>query len=155
METWRRCREHPDYEVSDHARVRNSKGRILSQFRCNGYVAVGLAYGPRYVHRLVADSFYERAEGLDQVNHIDSDKTNSLPYNLEWCTSKHNSQHYVDNGLGVQTPYNLRDPNGKAYIGTNLNKLCKEFGLQQGNLHKVMKGQRKSHKGWTRGGPHV
>jgi len=155
MEQWKRIPSHPRYEASTHGRIRNSNGKVIKQNLVNGYPTVGLAYGSAYVHRAVAECFCEKAEGQIEVNHIDCDRTNNVPSNLEWCTPKENSQHYVSHGRGVQTSYNLRDPHGKVYIGTNLSKLCRDFGLQQGNLHKVVKGERKSHKGWTRGGSNV
>ena len=42
------------------------------------------------IHKLVALTFVEGyKEGLE-VNHIDEDKTNNNPNNLEWCTHSEN-----------------------------------------------------------------
>lgn len=87
------------YEVSDQGEVRNRKTqRVLSQFpdKC-GYLRVVLTIGGRpshkLVHRLVAFAFVDNPHGYVEVNHIDEDKTNNLPSNLEWCTRLHNLMH--------------------------------------------------------------
>ena len=45
------------------------------------------------VHRLVAIAFIPNPYGLPEVNHIDEDKENNKASNLEWCTSKYNSNY--------------------------------------------------------------
>lgn len=52
------------------------------------------------IHRLVAEYWVEGfnpEEGRIIVNHIDENKTNNRPSNLEWCTHKYNSNH----GTGI------------------------------------------------------
>lgn len=76
----------------------------------SGYRTV--AYGDNgktktfYVHRLVAMAWLpvpEALQGLEnlEVNHDDGDKSNNKKSNLEWCTSKQNIKHSIDNGLAV------------------------------------------------------
>jgi len=48
-----------------------------------------------YVHRLVAETFLEKPDGCDVVNHIDSDRTNNRVDNLEWTTKSGNSIHAI------------------------------------------------------------
>lgn len=45
-----------------------------------------------YVHRVVCSAFHGPPWGR-QVNHIDGDKSNNTPSNLEWVTPQENSQH--------------------------------------------------------------
>lgn len=47
----------------------------------------------RYIHRLVAEHFIENPEHKKCVNHIDCDRSNNNVKNLEWVTSKENSEY--------------------------------------------------------------
>ena len=46
-----------------------------------------------FVHRLVAEAFIPNPNSMPMINHIDEDKTNNLPENLEWCDSSYNMMH--------------------------------------------------------------
>lgn len=113
MEEWRDIEVKNWYEVSNKGRVRSKdrviiipsnkhcseyekklKGKILSPLvDSQGYLTVCLGRGSkRYlVHRLVYEAFNgEIIEGM-QVNHIDEDKSNNVPSNLNLMTPKENS----------------------------------------------------------------
>ena len=45
------------------------------------------------VHRLVADAFLEKPEGLDVVNHKDRNTLNNCVENLEWCNQQYNNEY--------------------------------------------------------------
>ena len=97
-EFWKEVRDHPKYEVSNIGRVRNKKtGKMLSQSlnHPNGYMRVGLDRKHYYVHRLVADSFYDGDHTKMDVNHIDGNKLNNELPNLEWTMKKDNIEHEV------------------------------------------------------------
>lgn len=115
-EEWRDIEGYEGYyQVSNFGRVRKLdrytlktnrgvpylqkyKGCIMKAQRMkNGYLYLPLSkngkYKGHYIHRLVAKAFAPGyREGL-AVNHIDEDKMNNLPDNLEWVTYKENNSH--------------------------------------------------------------
>lgn len=89
------------YQVSDQARVRNNKGKILKQSvkvgKCVYYKYVKLykdgQYRQGYVHRMMAECFIPNPDNLPIINHKDEDGTNNRIDNLEWCTVEYNSNY--------------------------------------------------------------
>jgi hypothetical protein len=53
------------------------------------------------IHRLVAICFTENKNSniYTQINHIDGNKLNNTPENLEWCDAKHNTKEAIRLGL--------------------------------------------------------
>ena len=80
---------------------RHLKGKVLKQIVApNGYVQVALSINgkPRTarVHEIVARAFPEICgewfEGAE-INHKDENPLNNIATNLEWCTSKYNTNY--------------------------------------------------------------
>lgn len=130
----------PDYEVSNNGIVRTrsrkirythsvtgkehfrySETRLLKEHfnKRTGYIFYQLYKNKkmfnRPVHRLVADAFLEKTEGLNTVNHIDGNKLNNSIDNLEWCTLKYNHDH--------ATKYGLK-PSGERIATSKLTEIC-------------------------------
>ena len=92
------------YEVSHLGDVRNIKRRSLLKGKLDkyGYKQVcihvrGMNYKKFFsVHRLVAGAFIPLVEHMDQVDHIDRDRTNNHAENLRWCNSQMNNCNRVD-----------------------------------------------------------
>lgn len=65
----------------------------------NGYYMVSFQKEGRHksfsVHRIVARLFIPNPHNLPEVNHRDLKKTNNCVWNLEWMTSRGNSEHYT------------------------------------------------------------
>ena len=98
------------YKVSNHGNVISTdylgtgKSQLLKKHkRDDGYLGITIYINnipnPRSIHRLVADAFIPNPENLPYVNHKDGNKENNNVNNLEWITSKGNSNHAVDIGL--------------------------------------------------------
>lgn len=96
------------YKVSNKGNVRSvvrkdsigrkCGGRKRKHFcREGGYPDVSLYKDglrkQKLVHRLVAEAFIPNPNGLPEVNHLDENKKNNCVENLEWCTSKYNTNH--------------------------------------------------------------
>lgn len=90
MEQWEPISQCDDrYEVSNKGRVRNHDGLIMkTQNHRNGYKIISLMGTSHLIHRLVAENFLLNPYGLDEVVHIDGDKTNNDVDNLRWSTRK-------------------------------------------------------------------
>lgn len=93
------------YEVSRDGQVRNKKTKrvLTGKIDKDGYHQVQLKCRSRnYVkyyrlHILVAHTFLgPPPEGMDQVDHIDRDRTNNNVDNLRWSNSQLNNRNRVD-----------------------------------------------------------
>ena len=98
------------YQISDLGRVKSLKKWVISRRKYidseaimnptdngHGYLIISLRKGTErknhYIHRLVADAFVDKKDGCNCVNHIDYNKRNNTPKNLEWCTQGDNVRH--------------------------------------------------------------
>jgi hypothetical protein len=97
------------YKVSNHGEVYSCKrNRLLSIIieSTHGYARVNLYNNKRKthkVHRLVLESFSININNKEEINHIDSDRTNNKINNLEWSTRKENTDHRICNSLNLIT----------------------------------------------------
>lgn len=108
------------YEISNLARIRSilryansgkemilDKPYIFKQFiSSTGYLNIQMRdKGKRNkrlkIHRAVASAFNKNPNPklLKIVNHLDWNKLNNLPHNLQWSTKKEDVNHAFDNGL--------------------------------------------------------
>lgn len=74
-------------------KVCNSKGYKIVHVKVDGK-KVGI-----YLHRPIAILWVPNPEGKPYVNHIDGDRSNNDPSNLEWCTHQENMAHAFRTGL--------------------------------------------------------
>lgn len=81
---------------------------------CNGIRAI-------FVHRLVAESFLEYIDGMNEINHKDGNKQNNIVTNLEYCTSKYNSWHKF-HVLGYSHSTETRAKISSAKLGKKLSE---------------------------------
>lgn len=118
-EIWKDIEGFSKYQISNYGRVKSKErttiagNRGASRFRpemvmktCDfgyEYRKVNLRDDKGYtknvkVHRLVCQYFHPNPHNKPQVNHRDFDRTNNHMDNLEWATSKENSNHMVRAG---------------------------------------------------------
>lgn len=100
------------------------------------------------VHTIIANCFVENPNNYKYVNHIDSNKKNNHPSNLEWCTNSENIKHGWDSGNRTHknnTHVIVYDLNGN-YIGTftSLRKLAEKLKVDRHVVARILKGERKN-----------
>lgn len=90
---------HDFYLVSSFGRFKSLRDNIIMRQYMNekGYLTIGLndKIGRKKYksHRVVAMAFIHNPERKPQINHDDFIKANNFFMNLEWATSKENSNH--------------------------------------------------------------
>lgn len=148
-----------NYSISENGEVKNIKtNKILKpKKKKNGYLEVCLYPTPKQkkyilIHRLVAESFLEKEEGKEQINHKDGNKENNHLSNLEWCTSSENNLHAWENSLNkpsILRPIIQKDLNNriiqefKSVAEASRKTLC-----QVSHIREVANGDRKTCGGY-------
>ena len=93
------------YQISDEGQVKSLIGKEAKLISCtrlkSGYIDFGLCKDKKkyhhLAHRLVGIAFLNNPNNLPEINHKDENKSNNNVDNLEWCTSKYNSNY----GTGI------------------------------------------------------
>ena len=139
METWIAIDEFPDYSVSSEGRIKNNKTNKIKKpilNKRNGYYQTVLSYGDeghrkkktvRY-HKYIAKYFCSQDGDNLEVNHIDGDKSNNHPSNLEYVTSSYNQKHAYKLGL--------RDNSGQIAMANATKKRCKVVDKLTGEVYE-------------------
>ena len=168
METWKDVKSYEGlYEVSNLGRVRSldridrsgkqRKGRLLKLVinKC-GYSMVALYSSNGFrktksVHRIVYEAFVGDITKGKDINHIDENKQNNRPENLEALTHIENVRH----GTGIERhaviiskPVNQYTKDGQ-YIATysSVSEAMGITGISQSHISQIVNG-----KGRTAGG---
>ena len=156
------------YQVSSEGRIKSlsrltSNGRKIAEKILKpsnngwGYLQVILCKDGKHInhriHRLVAQAFIPNPENKPEVNHIDENKENNNVDNLEWVTSKENSNHgtHKERVAKAQSkPVMGISLDGKSYLYFNSTMDAGRLGgFKQSAISACCRGERKTHKGYT------
>lgn len=162
MSKCKNIKGHEHYVIYDDGRILNTKfNKFLNPYKDTvGYYSVVLCKNGKRsycrLHRLLAEYFIENPENKPQVNHKDADRLNYSISNLEWCTSKENVNHAMDNNL-MHPKAPSPESNYKKILrsdGIVYKSLTEAASLNKTHLSSISKclsGLRKTHHGfqWT------
>lgn len=136
------------YEVNRLGEVRNMKTMRLIQGDKNsvGYPRVLLyssSHSPQrqrfFRHRLVAESFIPNPLNLPEVDHIDSNRSNSNCNNLMWVTRKENEQRCYYRGSKPYYPFVAEFYDG-IHAYDHPIELAEEVGVSANIVREWLKG---------------
>lgn len=152
------------YQISNLGRLKSFGGRYRKSMP-DGYITLGCIGSSGYrevslrrpgiekhgrIHALVADHFLVRPYGAECVNHIDGNKLNNLPSNLEWTTMRGNCKHAVDTGLmnnrgerhklSKLTESDVIGMRKLKKCGVSYDELAKIFGVCRRQASDVVRG---------------
>lgn len=135
------------------------KGKSIKQaVNSNGYLVVQLWRNSKmkmmYIHRLIAELNIPNPDNKPFVNHIDGNKLNNNPSNLEWVTYLENVQHANATGLTPEThcarPVKQYDLKGNLIASyDSIYEAGTKTGFDKSKIGLVMRGKRKTHKGFV------
>lgn len=154
METWKICPSYPAYEASSLGRIRRiATGNIIKPIPAmNGYVVMNLWRGDHYkrmeMHRVVADAFLGRQEPGVVVNHLDGDKHNNVPKNLEYTTYTGNMLHSLSRrcAKGPLSPRarltneQAEEIRQRSWRGEECRHLASEYGVSKTTISQIKHG---------------
>lgn len=151
QELWKEIKNYEGlYWVSNLGRVK-SKRKILKPI--NGeYLKVGLSkngiQSTLYIHRLVGQTFIDRKENCNFINHKDENKHNNSANNLEWCSNEYNMNYGTRNERVSKgnSKYKIiqKDKNGNIIkIWNNIWDLTHNTNYKKDNISCCCRGKYK------------
>lgn len=136
-------------EEADLYRIINGRYHKLHKFVDNVgyYQTVFRINGKRIyvrVHRLIAEALVPNPYNLPMVNHIDGNKLNNDPSNLEWCTNSHNTQEAYNKGLYKSRRCSVKaiTITGESRIFKSIRQCAEELNINRKTLTNILKGLR-------------
>ncbi len=154
--------EREKFKISTYGRIINCKGDtefLVKESFINGYQNLPLKQKrngkstSRYVHKLVAEHFLERNDGV-YVIHLNYDKTDNKVNNLQWATKREKEVHQFSNPEYRNKPRKrtyskltetkvklikrkINDPNRR----TRMKMIARQFGISEMQLYRIKSGE--------------
>ncbi len=139
--------------VNKHLKKGAPTYKLSQRINRNGYVRVDLNIGTNgrkqvFLHRLIAETLIPNPNNLECVDHIDGNKLNNHPSNLQWITRGDNVRKAQQMGKWGTYPkkYKITNTSGKSIIIENISKFSRENNYMATKLVAISKGRRKTHK---------
>lgn len=160
------------YQISNYGMVKSlhfGKEKILKpSVNSSGYYRVFLKGNGKskrpFIHRLVAETFLEKIDNKNVVNHIDNNPKNNKVCNLEWVTQDENMAYMAKQGRSNKKGTWLEkiiESNKKNYVPiikmNQNNEILKRYekltdvkkdGYRPGDVCKCCQGERKTAGGF-------
>ena len=148
------------YEASNMGRIkslnyRNSKKeQILKPMwrRCDNYLRICLCKGGtrtyKYVHQVIAMTFLKNPYGFTEINHISTNVRDNRVSNLEYCTHKQNTNHWLTRLHRSKKIYCYNSNGDLEYTYSSVQSCAKVFNTKPSYIsYCARKG--KKYKGYT------
>ncbi|MBR9845403.1 MAG: HNH endonuclease [Algicola sp.] len=153
--------ENEHFKISNYGRILNCKGDTETEVKksyINGYQNLPLKQKngkstSRYVHKLVAEHFLKRNDGI-YVIHLNYDKTDNHVDNLKWATKREKELHQFNNPNWEKVVQKRSKNIGKLNEGkvkiikrqlknekNRINMIAKRFGVSDTQIHRIKKGK--------------
>lgn len=150
------------YKISNYGRIINCKTDkefLVKKYFINGYQTLPLKQEKngkqtsRYVHKLVAEHFIEKNDGICVI-HLNYDKTDNSVENLKWATKREKELHQFSNPKWECIVKERNKKIGKLNEGrvkiikrqlknnrTRINLIAKRFGVSDTQIHRIKRGE--------------
>lgn len=154
--------ENEKFKISNYGRVMNCKTDepfIVKQYYINGYQnlpvkqRVNGKQTSRYVHKLIAEHFLEKKDGVCVI-HLNYDKTDNRIENLKWATKREKELHQFSHPdwekiVEERGKKTAKLSEGKVRIikrqlknsKNRLSMIAKRFGVSDMQIHRIKTGE--------------
>lgn len=142
-----------NYEVKEDGVYNIKTGRKLKGAIDNkGYRRLSINGKGIREHRMIAEKFVPNPHNKPQVNHIDGNKLNNHPSNLEWCDNSENQIHAYKLGLSKPkskeehhqsklTIDDVRKYRKRHFNGESIKSIQKDCGLAYNAVWLMIKNR--------------
>tara|TARA_R100000935_G_scaffold55682_2_gene85965 strand:+ start:59988 stop:60533 length:546 start_codon:yes stop_codon:yes gene_type:complete len=167
-ESWKRIEfdekiaDNEQFKISNYGRIINCKGEkefLVNKVFTNGYQTLSLKQKKngkstsRYVHKLVAQHFLEKNDGVFVI-HLNYDKKDNHLENLKWATKREKELHQFSHPDWEEIVKRRSKKIGKLNEGkvkiikrqlknnrTRIKMIAKRFGVSDMQIHRIKTGE--------------